>query len=220
MTLVAHNAVPSSLPPFPNCVAMLDGPAAFEAVHKPGCAASIWRRELLPDFQAWLDSLAPKHLPEGRLIIQPEAVKDAVKQLCEIAATPDCAEREMLCNDIVALSELLCVTFKCAYLRLRLEKVTDNACCKFHRDAITARLVCTYRGRGTEYGLPDQAQGGDIDHNKIFAVPMGSPFLIRGSLWPETPFSNLQHRSPPIEGTGETRLLLVLDPISDPNDCV
>ncbi|MEW7008160.1 DUF1826 domain-containing protein [Lentilitoribacter sp. EG35] len=37
---------------------------------------------------------------------------------------------------------------------------------------------------------------------------------------PETPTSGLLHRSPPIDGTGETRLLLVLDPVSDPENDV
>lgn len=32
----------------------------------------------------------------------------------------------------------------------------------------------------------------------------------------ERPASGLLHRSPPIEGAGETRLVLVLDPIHDP----
>ena len=35
---------------------------------------------------------------------------------------------------------------------------------------------------------------------------------------PERPNAGLRHRSPPIEGTGETRLVLVLDPIVDPDN--
>jgi len=41
---------------------------------------------------------------------------------------------------------------------------------------------------------------------------------MRGTLWPAKPATGLLHRSPPIEGSGETRLLLVLDPIYDPDD--
>ncbi|MCZ4269037.1 DUF1826 domain-containing protein, partial [Rhodobacteraceae bacterium G21628-S1] len=44
----------------------------------------------------------------------------------------------------------------------------------------------------------------------------GAPIILRGTRWPETPVSGVLHRSPPIAGTGETRLLLVLDPIDDP----
>ena len=83
---------------------------------------------------------------------------------------------------------------------------------KFHMDAVVARLVCTYRGSGTQYGT--SVAGGDPE--VIARVATGSPIVMRGSLWPETPKSGLLHRSPPIEGSGETRLLFVLDPVSDP----
>lgn len=49
-------------------------------------------------------------------------------------------------------------------------------------------------------------------------VATGSPLLLRGTRWPAQPASGLLHRSPPIEGTGETRLVLVLDPVTDPGD--
>ncbi|GGG66682.1 hypothetical protein GCM10011415_11900 [Salipiger pallidus] len=50
---------------------------------------------------------------------------------------------------------------------------------------------------------------------EVLTVPTGSPIVLRGTRWPESPLSGLLHRSPPIAGTGETRLLLVLDPVED-----
>jgi len=44
---------------------------------------------------------------------------------------------------------------------------------------------------------------------------LGAPVLLRGSLWPPKTETGLLHRSLPIEETGETRLVLVLDPIFD-----
>lgn len=49
-------------------------------------------------------------------------------------------------------------------------------------------------------------------------MPTGAPIPLRGTLWPEGPRSGLLHRLPPIEGTGETRLVLVLDPVDDPEE--
>lgn len=100
------------------------------------------------------------------------------------------------------------------FLRLRLDRVTTNACHKFHKDAVRARLICTYRGTGTQYRVsPDGAEP-----RRVYTVPTGAPVLLRGTLWPQHPASNLLHRSPPIEATGETRLVLVLDPVFDPQD--
>jgi len=98
------------------------------------------------------------------------------------------------------------------YVRLRVDRITTNACRRFHVDAITARLICTYRGTGTQYG--NATEGAQPE--QVFTVPTGCPMLLRGRLWPEAPHAQLLHRSPPIEGSGETRSVLVLDPIFDP----
>jgi len=120
----------------------------------------------------------------------------------------------MLVDDIAALAVMFAGRVDAPYLRLRLDVLPTNACRKFHIGAVMARLSCTYRGTGTQYGI---STDGD-DPSRIFTVPTGSPILLRGTLWPETPKSGLLHRSPPIEGTGETRLVLVLDPVFDLDD--
>ncbi|MEO1459694.1 MAG: DUF1826 domain-containing protein, partial [Pseudomonadota bacterium] len=123
---------------------------------------------------------------------------------------PEGAERAWLAEDVTALAERFIALVPAPYLRLRLDVVTTNSCRRFHVDAVTARLVCTYRGTGTQYGV---ATGG-AEPERIHTVPTGSPIVLRGTLWPETPQSGLRHRSPPIEGTGETRLLCVVDPVA------
>ena len=100
------------------------------------------------------------------------------------------------------------------YLRLRLDVISTNACRKFHRDAVTARLICTYRGSATQIGNASN----DQDPHIIKQIPSGTPILLRGTLWSEHPYSHLVHRSPPIEGTGENRLLLVIDTAESPHD--
>ncbi|MFK7751862.1 MAG: DUF1826 domain-containing protein [Sedimentitalea sp.] len=178
---------------------------------KPGCAAAIWHKQPSRRFQSWINALAPERLPNGRINLHRGSVRDALTELCKIADTPDCAERTQLIDDATALSDMFTDLMQTQYLRLRLQAVTNNACRKFHIDAITSRLVCTYRGTGTQYGI---SRNGD-QPSRVFTVPTGSPILLRGTLWPEKPASGLLHRSPPIEGTGQTRLVLVLDPISE-----
>ncbi|NRB30269.1 MAG: DUF1826 domain-containing protein [Rhizobiaceae bacterium] len=175
------------------------------------CAALVWRRSALADFQNWLDTLPVDHFPVGRLVLRPQAIGDAMAQLCDMCGLAHSAERELLINDVAVLGDLFAGLMEADYVRLRLEKVTDNACRKFHRDTLTARLVCTYRGPGTEFGLGR----GDQDPDPIHAVPAFSPILLRGNQWLESPNSGLVHRSPPIEGTGQTRFVMVLDPIFD-----
>jgi len=197
-------------------VGVADTAEGLSAIKQPGCAAVIWRRQVAPRLQSWLDALDPSQLPKGRVILQPHGVREAVHQICEIAATPESPERVRLIDDVTALAETFAKLMSVQWLRLRLDAVTTNACRKFHIDAVSARLVCTYRGTGTQYGITANRS----DPERVFTVPTGAPLVLRGTLWPAKPESGLLHRSPPIEGTGETRLVLVLDPLNDPNDAV
>jgi len=195
-------------------VSVAETPAAVTAIRQPGCAASIWKRAPLASFQSWIDALPPQHLPRARVVLRPNAVRGALSKIFDGATLPDGGERAMLVDDISALADMFATAMRAPYLRLRLDVVTTNACRKFHVDAITARLLCTYRGTGTQYGVSTDG----TEPKRIFTVPTGSPILLRGRLWPETPGAGVLHRSPPIEGSGETRLVLVLDPVFDLED--
>lgn len=193
-------------------VAVVDAPQDLSAIHAPGCAAALWRRRPEPGFQAWLDALDPAALPKMRIILRPTKVRSACVEACAAAGTPDCAERRSLIDDAAALVDIVSGLMRAPFVRLRFDVVSTNACRMFHVDAITSRLVCTYRGTGTQYGVASSAGG---DPRRIHTVAAGSPILLRGTLWPERPKSGLVHRSPPIEGTGETRLVLVIDPLTE-----
>ncbi len=195
-------------------VGVAETPEGLSAIHNPGCAAAIWRRQAAPSFQSWIDALDPERLPEARMVLRPESVREAAQEVCEAAGTPDCAEREQLIDDVAALADIFSGLMRAPYLRLRFDVVTTNACRRFHIDAVTARLVCTYRGTGTQYAISTDGAAPE----RVFTVPTGAPIILRGTLWPEHPRSGLLHRSPPIEGTGETRLVLVLDPVVEPEE--
>ena len=199
-------------PALDDCMAFASTPGSLTAIHQPNCAATVWQRKPLPRFQDWIDRLPPDQLPKARMVLRPEAVCDALIDISRQCGTPDCSERNLLIEDASALASIFASVMKSAYLRLRFDVINSNACRKFHVDAVKARLVCTYRGTGTQYGLSEDGH----DPEQIMTVPTGSPTILCGTGWPETPLSGLLHRSPPIADTGETRLLLVLDPIEDP----
>lgn len=178
----------------------------------PSTAAAIWRKEMPAEVRTWLGGLAEENLPQGRVIMPAKAAQNVALELFDMAQMSTCDEREWLEKDIVELSLAFANLMSSEFLRLRLAAVTTNSCRKFHLDAISARLICTYHGTGTQYGIAN----GKEDPQQIYTVPAGHPMLLRGSIWPAQPSAGLVHRSPPIEGTGETRLVLVLDPIQDP----
>ncbi|MGR3514874.1 MAG: DUF1826 domain-containing protein [Paracoccaceae bacterium] len=194
-------------------VEITDDATSLAAFRNQGCAAAVWQRHMPQPVSSWLADLDPEVLPRGRVVVPPYAVAQTVKHLCDMAALPGGDERAWLESDIVSLSDMFSSLMSAKYLRLRLDVVTTNACRKFHVDAITSRLVCTYRGTGTQYGTSENGN----DPQRIFTVKTGNPILLRGTIWPPKPAAGLLHRSPPIEGSGETRFLLVLDPVSNPD---
>ncbi|MEM9797088.1 MAG: DUF1826 domain-containing protein [Pseudomonadota bacterium] len=192
-------------------VAIVEDEGDLDRLHHPGCGAVIWQRDLADGFQAWMDRVPPDRLPRGRIVLRPDAVRAAVRHLCDAAGTPPGAERDRLCDDIAALAIIFGDLTSARYLRLRLSPVDTDACRRFHVDAIRARLVCTYRGPGTQYGLAMD----DRPPVRISQVPTGAPIILRGTAWPGKA-TGVMHRSPPIEGTDITRLVLVLDMVDDP----
>lgn len=194
-------------------VGVADDPAGLRDFLQPGCAAAIWRRNMPKDVQSWLETLPEDALPNGRVVLPRGAITETVSQLCDMSGLPNGDQRDWLVADVAEMAQMFADLMQTDYLRLRLDKIQTNACRRFHIDAITARLVCTYRGTGTQYGVSIDG----ADPKRVFTVPTGAPILLRGTLWPGDPPSGLLHRSPPIEGTGETRLVLVLDPVFDPD---
>lgn len=92
----------------------------------------------------------------------------------------------------------------CASVRVRLEGVTGNACRKVHADYTDLRLICTLAGPGTEYTLGDDPDG------RLLQIPTGAVALFKGHAFGPGHRPCL-HRSPPIEQSGERRLVLVID---------
>ena len=177
-------------------------------------AGVIWRRRVHKRMQSWLDTLPVDQLPTGRIVLPVSQVRSAVTELMNISEMPDCAERQHLLNDICLLAHKSSELFAPAYLRLRFDVVTTNKCPKFHIDHVVARLLCTYRGAGTEYSFLD-------DQNRpaeIFSTPNCAAIVLRGTRWPTDCANNLVHRSPEISDGNETRLLFVIDPVDNSDE--
>ena len=177
-------------------------------------AGVIWRRYMQEGMQSWLDTLPVDQLPTGRIILPVLNVRSAVTELMNISKMPDCAERQLLLDDICLLAHEFNKLFASSYLRLRFDVITTNKCPKFHIDHVAARLLCTYRGAGTEYSfLDDQKRPAEI-----FSTPNCAAIVLRGTKWPTDCANNLVHRSPEINDGNETRLLFVIDPVDNSDE--
>jgi hypothetical protein len=106
------------------------------------------------------------------------------------------------------------LTTDSSQVSIRLEVIEGNACRKFHSDYVTVRLIATLAGPGTQWLDDGDAArlraGADPDTLHIRDIATGHVALFKGRAW--TRDRAIVHRSPPIAGTGQCRLVLVIDP--------
>ncbi|WP_422037715.1 DUF1826 domain-containing protein [Roseibium sp.] len=185
-------------------------PDILEDINKAGVAAAIWTRSCSPDFQDWIDALPMEQLPELRTVVPVQLAEAAAIAACEQTRLPPSPERDMLTGDVGALALILSKALDVLQVRIRFDVSDEVMCPKFHVDNVPARLLCTYRGAGTEY-VP---AGSENDARRIDQLRRGAVGLFRGGAWPGDEHTGLLHRSPdPAAGTG-ARLLLVIDPVA------
>lgn len=104
---------------------LVEQPDNLSLLHQESCPAVIWNRQPTRNFQDWIDALDPTQLPQGRIVIRPDAVRKIMAELCEIAQTPTCTQCDQLIDDIAALADIFATLMKAPYLRLRLQVVTS-----------------------------------------------------------------------------------------------
>ena len=196
------------------CVKVVEQGDKLRFIALDGVGGVIWRRYVPLEFLNWIDSLSPLNLPSARIVLPVQEVRARITEVCDTANMPAGSNRDWFVDDVCDLADRFAEIMSTPYVQLRFDVVADNACRKFHMDMVRARLICTYRGHGTQYGI---AQG-DTDPQEIYDVPVGDPILLRGRRWPDQAPSAVRHRSPPIAGTGETRLILVLDAVQTLDD--
>lgn len=182
--------------------------SVLAAISQPGIAATLWQRRPTEGFSRWIEDLQPDCLPRLRTLVGVDALEGCIHAACDNAGTPSGPHRDMLAGDIAALGVLMGQIMETPMVHVRLDVVSNNACRRFHVNAVAARMLCTYRGAGTEIARPGNEE-------RPMSVATGSAVLLRGKLWPGPEETRLLHRSPPIEGSGETRLLIVMDPALD-----
>lgn len=173
----------------------------------PGVAAAIWERKPDVSFQAWIDNLTADQLPALRIVVPVDQAEEAVRVACDSAKTPPGAERDWFIHDVAGLAGFFGDILKVDHIQIRLDIAAGKMCPSFHRDNVPARLLCTYRGQGTEY-VPEQFRN---NPDRVRMMKTGAVGLFRGSQWTSGEPCGLLHRSPPVQAESGPRLLLVVD---------
>ena len=197
-----------------------DAADGLAATGNPGTELVIWRRALPLYLQTWLERMDASCLPDLRVLVRPGDLRQAVEPHFDDCGMPPGDARDLLLGDVDDLVSAFAGITRSDLVDVRLERISHDACWKFHRDCVEARLLTTYRGPATEWVQPVHAERA-LREQKSYTGPLErlrvhDVALFKGSCaGPGSgPRGGIVHRSPPIAGTGCTRLLLCLNRLS------
>lgn len=186
-------------------------PSVLEAVARPEVHLAVWTRPL-PAALAWLSALDFTKIDDLDFETSLDAAEAEIAEGLAEAGYPAGDRADALLDEILGHACRFAAIQRLDAVTIRLEVIETDACRKFHADHVPARLLTTLVGSGTQWihGVADpdmpvrQLRTGDVGifKGRLGANPVG-----------------ILHRSPPILGTGETRLLLAIDPVAAPGLC-
>ena len=122
---------------------------------------------------------------------------------------PQAAWHADIAADIAALAASFAAIMALSHVVIRLERVVGDACKRWHADYVPVRLISTYCGSGTQWIERSIARAGGSPVERPRSLTPGAVGLFKGRILAGE--QAIVHRSPPIAGTGEARLLLVID---------
>ncbi|MBU8541582.1 DUF1826 domain-containing protein [Falsiroseomonas tokyonensis] len=186
-------------------------PQVLSGILRPSTHLAIWTRRLPRAIDQCARSLAAR----GPFALTAEDRPDAAVD--RIAAALPAAVPAAFLLDLLQLARLFTHLAGDPRLRLRLEALAGPGCHLWHADAVGLRLLCTYRGAGTEWlPMPGGAAAARQLRDGAPAMPAqrlatGDVALLKGEGFPGNRGAGLIHRAPPLRPGAPPRLLLCLD---------
>ena len=203
-------------------------------IFDPDVQLCFFPRQAPPELAAFIARRASDFGSGMRTLLRPGSGFD-LSALGNIARPPSNGRFEqeagldLLREDIAFLSELLGELLGCPEIAARIEVIERAMCPRFHVDHTGIRLLCTYRGPGTEWlddadadrsklgagngGLPDHESGIMKPDAVVHSIPEMSIALLKGDLWQGNAGRGAIHRSPAIATPEAPRILLAMDPV-------
>lgn len=175
----------------------------------------VARRKIDSAIEDLLDGLPLASIPDIRMIASMVSLPgDLAKAFADDSQWSEGGE--WIRRDVEFLARLYCDLTGITRFSLRLETVTTDACTKFHADNVRFRLVTTYRGPGTEWIPPGFDSSSEvIPKVMVRRLERGWIAIMRGRKSKQKGQPALLHRSPPIAGTGVSRIFLAINDVVD-----
>ena len=182
-------------------------------IRKEDVEMVTWERVLPPRLRNWLDRLELGSFLPLHVLVDPSVCRFPIEHHFDQSGIPTERIRDLLVDDVEGLVSTFGKITSSTLVDLRLEHIVTDACWKFHRDCVDARLLTTYRGLTTEWVQP-QHEAKALQDQKQYDGPLANlganaVAIFKGSQ--DGTSKGIVHRSPPMAGSRQTRLLLCLN---------
>lgn len=184
----------------------------LDAIQRDEVNLAIWQRRLCGALASDVSAIDMSDVEFFRFEASAEQVGREIR-LAFAEAGIDC-DGSALAGDVATLGGAFARIMKVERVAVRLEHVIGDACRRFHADYVTARLISTYSGPGTQWldagAVARLDEGIAPSRAEIRQLAVGDVGILKGRKWPGA--TAIVHRSPPIADSDTSRLLLVIDP--------
>ena len=198
---------------FTEVIARDDRSDILHRIRKPSVALALWHRQLPASIGNWLNLLSPEKMPSGRVLAHKTEFGHALAEILDGSGTPRSEKASLFMSDVVRISTLFAEIAGTDWVDIGLEVVQHDSCWKFHRDHVQLRALTTYCGPGTQFVTQGEAERAVEDQKAfqgtIHQIPRHTVAIFKGAK--DAFGGGVVHRSPPIAGTGQTRLVLTLN---------
>ncbi len=200
------------------CATAASEPLGLTHIFAPEIQLAEWRRPADPVIADWLEAHLDDLGAGFRQTLAPGQAPD-------LSRLPAGAGRDALADDLRLLAEMLGELLDASTIGIRLEVVRQAMCPRLHVDRVGIRMLCTYRGLGTEWvddayidrrflgaganGKPDASSGLLLPSHRIESIAPFNVALLKGSLWQGNAGRGIVHRSPAVPQP--PRVLVALD---------
>jgi hypothetical protein len=190
--------------PLAPCAAVSADEAVLLEILRPEVALALWLR---PEPAGWRRMTAPLLAAAPFHAAAEDAPGAAVDSVLAALGQP---VPVALAADMTRLASAFAAITGQDRVRLRLDGVTHDSCRRFHMDAIGLRLLCTYRGEGTQWTMCG------AECRAPHQAPACAVALLKGSRHVPAPPEGCLHRSPPVSRLPEDRRARILLCIDEP----
>ncbi len=213
------------IPPAVAEVVVSTDAADLAAVFEAGVSVAVWRRQPSAELQRFASEALSAYDMEQSLDLDASDPRITTTSPA-LAAAPGFAA---FLADMTGLVTLFADITGAERVGWRLAALARSMCPRLHVDRVGLRLVCTYRGPGTEWlpgsaadrtfmgrgsgGRDDGESGLILDPAAIGRAAAFDVVLLKGEHWPGNAGNGAIHRSPAV-APGERRIVLTLDMLS------